>query len=223
MGYFDSLLHPENAYKEAQKQREKYYQEAMGYLNPLMEHGEAAYELLSPEMMRLLNPMELQNEWIEGYETSPYALNEAQVAREQGGNALQSMGLMGSTPGAKAVTSATTDIIMRDRQKYLDDIMQKYMTGLNLTSGFYNTGANARTNASNAAMNMGDESATNAANQYSAQGRLMGNLLGTGATLGAFALGGPTAGMSMDRMNPWSTTGGQKTVGNQPVIPNPFR
>lgn len=223
MGYFDSLLHPEKAYQKEQEQSEKYYYNAMGLLHPLIAQGENAYNMLSPQLAKLLNPGQLQNEWIGQYETSPYALNEANIANERGANALQSTGLLGSTQGAKALTSASTDIVLRDRQKFLDDLMQKYVAGLNLTSGIYNTGAGARTNAASTAMNMGESSAANAANEYSAPGRLMGNLLGTGATLGAFALGGPAGGAIASQMNPWSTKGSASTIGNKPVLPNPFR
>lgn len=197
MGWFSSITHPERGYEKAQEMMNLGYLQALGFMQPNTDRGDMAWNQLQPQFQKLLNPGQLQDEWIKGYEPSQYAQGQAQISREQGANALSSLGLLGSTPGAKAVASAGSDIMLRDRQQYLDDLMQKYLTGINLTHSIYNTGANTRNNAAQHAMTMGDWSGVNAANQYLAPGRmaagLFGNMLGQGMGMGQ-GMGQPKVG-----------------------------
>ena len=116
------------------------------------------------------------------------------MATQQGLGAASSMGLMGSSPAIQAIQSGTIGIVAQDRQKYLDDLMQKYMTGIGIGSDIYGKGASAANSMSQNSMNMGQNSAQNKFNQSNAQGDLFGKLLGGGIGLAGSALGGPIGG-----------------------------
>ncbi len=78
-----------------------------------------------------------------------------------------------------------------DKQQYLQDLMDKYKSGIGIGENMYGTGANAANQFGQNAMNQGQNSAQMQYNQKNAQGNLFGNILGTGASIGAGAAFGP--------------------------------
>lgn len=193
MSWFSSWMHPERGYKSAQEQLDKYYQEGQGYLNPYNENGKEAYGSYSGAMQKLLNPGALEDEWSKGYTESDLAKQNEATASQSGLNAAQAMGLGGSTPALQVLQSGTAGIVAQDRQKFLDDLMQKYMAGIGIGQNIYNTGANTAEQMAQNAGNMGQNSAQMQFNKTNAQGDLFGKIVGTGAALGATAMGGPAA------------------------------
>jgi hypothetical protein len=113
------------------------------------------------------------------------------MARDQGVNAASSLGLMGSSPALQAIQGGTTQIGLDERQRYLSDLMQKYMAGAGLSQGIYGQGANAAGQLGQNAMNMGQSMAEMKAGESGAKGGLFGNLLGMGSSLVGGILGGP--------------------------------
>jgi hypothetical protein len=194
MSWLSSFLHPEKSYDKAQKELEKYYQEAQNGLQPYNQNGLDTYGKYSGAMDKLLNPSALQDEWSKNYQESDLAKQNEAMASQSGLNAAQQMGLNGSSPAIQAIQSGTSGIVAQDRQKYLDDLMQKYMTGIGVGSDIYGKGASAANSMSQNAMNMGQNSAQNKFNQSNAQGDLFGKLLGGGFGLAGSALGGPIGG-----------------------------
>jgi len=187
MGMFDmvtSFLHPERGYKKAGEQAEKYYQQGQNYLQPYNQHGQDQYGRLNQATGDLMDPQTLQNKWGEGYEESPYAKRLEQMNSQQGQEAASSMGLNASSGALQNVQQGAGDIVSRDRQQYMNDLMQKYMTGIGLGQNLYGTGANAAGNMSSNAMTQGQNMAGIAYGQQNAPGQLFGNLLG-GAASGA--------------------------------------
>lgn len=199
MSWLSKFLHPENAYKSAQEQLDKYYQQGQGYLDPYNQNGQQAYGGLSEALRRLLNPQELQNEWAKGYQESDIAKQDEALANQHGLESASAMGLLGSSPALQAIQSGTSGIVARDRQHYLDDLLEKYKTGIGLGENIYGTGANAANSQSQNALHMGENSAQNQFNQNNAQGDLLGKLLGYGSGLFGSALGGWSTG---GRYNP---------------------
>lgn len=182
MGLFDSFLNPQNGYKDAQAELEKYFA-------PLINQGQDAYGGLSSAMNQLLNPEQLQNQWTQGYQMSPQAMQAQEMAKQQGLDAASSQGLLGSSSALKALQGGASQIGLNDRQNYLNDLMQKYMSGTGIAQNVYNTGANA-------AMNMGQNSAQMAYGAANSGGDLFGSLLGSGMGLLGSAFGGPLGGMA---------------------------
>lgn len=182
MSWLSSFLHPERSYEDAQKELEKYFQQAQQYQQPYMQHGEEAYGGLSNAMNALLNPEELYSKWAGGYQESPAAKYAESAAQEHGLNAASSMGLMGSSPALQAIQAGTSQIGAEDRQNYLNDLMQKYLSGIGIGQNIYGIGSNAAGQLGQNAMNMGQNSAQMKFNQTNAPGNLFGNLLGTGAS-----------------------------------------
>lgn len=166
------------AYKKAQEQMEKYYQQSQGYLQPYNQYGQNAYGNYSGAMNRLLDPAALEGDWVKGYNESPSAKNAQAMAQEHGLDAASGLGLMGSNTALNAIQGGTTQIGLDDRQNYLNDLMQKYMAGTNIAGNIFNTGANAANNMSNNAMNMGQNSAQTAFGQQAAPGNMMMNMMG---------------------------------------------
>lgn len=183
MGFLDSFFNPQKGYQKGQEQLDKYYGQAQGYLNPIMQHGEQSFQPTFEAMQKLLNPAALQSEWSKSYETSPYAKQLMGQAQTQGLDAASSMGLMGSSPALSVIQQGTTGIMNADRQQYMNDLMQKYMAGTGIGQNFYGIGANAASGAANNAMNMGQQSAGMAYGAQNAPGNLLGGILSTGAGL----------------------------------------
>jgi len=198
MSWLSSFLHPEKGYKAAQEQLDKYYQQAQGNLQPYNQNGLDTYGKYSGAMDKLLNPTALQDEWVKNYKESELAKQNEAMASQSGLNAAQQMGLSGSSPAIQAIQSGTAGIVAKDRQQYLDDLMQKYMTGIGIGSDIYGKGANAANSMSQNSMNMGQNSAQNQFNQKNAQGDMFGKLLGYGTGLVGSAIGG------------WNPFGGKK-------------
>lgn len=191
MSWLSSFLSPEKPYQDAQEQLQQYYNQAQGYQQPFMQQGQQQYGRLQDYMNQLQNPAQLQNQWAQGYETSPQAQMAQQMATQQGLNAASSMGLMGSSPALQAIQGGTTQIGLDERQKYLSDLMQKYMAGAGLSQGIYGQGANAAGQMGQNAMNMGQNMAEMKAGESGAKGGLFGNLLGMGGSILGGVMGGP--------------------------------
>jgi len=186
------------AYKKAQKELEKYYQQSQGYLNPYNQYGQSAYGNYSGAMNRLLDPAGLQNEWIKGYSESPSAKNAEAMAQEHGLDAASGLGLMGSNTALNAIQGGTTQIGLDDRQNYLNNLMQKYLAGAGIAGNIFGTGATAAGAMSNNAMNMGQNSAQMAWGQQAAPGSMMNNMMGAAPGF---------AGMMKENAGGWSFGG----------------
>ena len=205
MSWLSSFLHPEKSYDKAQQELEKYYQQAQNGLQPYNQNGLDTYGKYSGAMDKLLNPSALQDEWSKNYKESDLAKQNEAMASQSGLNAAQQMGLNGSSPAIQAIQSGTAGIVAQDRQKYLDDLMQKYLAGAGLAQGIYGTGANAAGQSGQNAMNMGTNSANMAYNQQNAPGNMFSGLLGLGGSIAGSALSGPIGGALAKR---WNLAGG---------------
>lgn len=212
MSWLSSFFHPEKGYDAAQAQLDKYYNNAQGRLQPYNQNGQDTYGKYSGAMDKLLNPAALQDEWSKNYKESDIAKQNEAMASQSGLNAAQQMGLGGSSPALQAIQSGTAGIVAGDRQKYLDDLMQKYMTGIGIGSDIYGTGANAAGKQSENDMNMGTNSAQTQFNKTNAQGDMFGKLLGAGAGLVGSAVGGPIGGALGGALGGggWNPFGGKK-------------
>jgi hypothetical protein len=207
MSWLSSFMKPGKGYDKAQNQLDKYYGQSQGFIAPYANNGEQAYGGLSEAMQALLNPQELQDKWAGGYKESEAAKNAQGIATEHGLDAASSMGLMGSTPALQAIQAGTTKISLDERQKYLDDIMQKYMSAVGIGQNIYGTGANAAMGQSQNATQMGNNSAQMAFGKQNAGGDAFSKLLGGAAKLGGDYLTGGFGTGSFGR-GAWSPTGG---------------
>lgn len=194
MSWFSQWSNPQKGYQDAQKELENYYNQGQGYQQPYNEQGQAQYPRMQRYMDALEHPEKLYNEWASGYSESPAAKQAEAMAQEHGLNAASSLGLMGSSPALQAIQAGTSGIVQQDRQSYLDDLMEKYKTGIGLTQGVYNTGATTAGQMNQNAQNMGQNSAGFKYGEKSSQGGLFSNLVGAGGSiLGGIAgsVGGP--------------------------------
>lgn len=208
MGWWDSFIHPEKAYQAGQGELDKYYNMGQQYNAPYNQIGQNSAGDLSSIMKSLLNPGELEDKWSSGYHESEAAKNSEALAKEHGLDAASSMGLMGSTPALQAIQAGTSGIVADDRQNYMNDLMQKLLSGIGIGTNFFNTGANSATSMANNATNMGNSSAGLKYGEKSAPGNAMGGLLGLGAGLAGSALGGPIGGAFANKfIGPWATGG----------------
>jgi len=209
MNWLSSFLHPEKGYQKGQEQLDKYYNQAQGYQQPYNQNGQDQYNNLQSYIDNLMHPEKLQDEWVKNYTESESAKNAEGMAQQHGLDAASSMGLMGSSPALSAIQAGTSQIGLDDRQKYLDDLMQKYMQGAGLSQGIYNQGANTANGMSNNSMNMGQNSAGLAYGAENSGGNMFSNILGRAIPIGAgFALGGPAgAAAGAGLGNKWSLRG----------------
>lgn len=137
-----SFINPEEPFQEAQREAQRGWGEAKGFEMPFMQQGQEQYGPLNQARQELMNPADLFNKWASTYETSPYAKRELEQNQQAGLEAASSMGLMGSSGALNNIQKGAGDIVSSDRQKYLDDLMDKYMKGIGLGSSLYGTGAN---------------------------------------------------------------------------------
>lgn len=206
MSWLTSFLNPGRGYEAGQDQLDKYYGQSQGYLNPYNQGGQHQYGNLNKYVNSFMDPQALHDKWVSGYEESGAAKNLEDLATQHGLNAASALGLMGSTPALNAIQAGTSGIVAQDRQNYLDNLMQKYLAGAQLSQGIYGAGANAAGQMGQNAMNMGDKSAAMQFGKTNAGGDMFGRLLGTGAGLGSNYLTGGFGKGGMGR-GVWSTGG----------------
>lgn len=188
MAWYDpfDIFDPGKGYKEAGKEYEKYYNDAKKYMQPYQEQGLSQIGKLNNAEDLLLDPAKLQSMWSEGYETSPYAKQLQDEASAQGMDAASSMGLLGSSAALENVQKSSTDIMNKDRQQYMDDLMKKYMAGIGIGQNFYNTGANMGSAMGQNAMNQGGRMGQSKYGQSNAMGDMMRDLMSKAAMMAMF-------------------------------------
>jgi hypothetical protein len=218
MSWLSSFLHPGRAYEKSGQESERYYNQGQKYLQPYNQYGQEAGENLSNAMQRLLHPQGLYDEFMQGYEQSPYAIDMQERANQHGMNAANSMGLMGSTPALQAIQSGATAIGNQDRENYFQRLMDMYFKGAGIGQNIYGTGAQVGAQMGQNAINQGNNAAESVYNQNAAGGNMFGNIAGTAAGM---AMGGPIGGALANKFigsyQPWSTGGSMNKGRNSPV------
>src|ERR1700723_2433224 len=154
-GPLDSMLHPERGYKDAAEQMQKFWQQAQGFEKPYMEAGTNQLPQLQGAEKSLMDPSGLLAKWMGSYNMSPYAEKSMSNAKSAGLDAASSMGLMGSSSALQNIQNSSSDIMNADRQQYLADLMQKYMTGIGVGQDIYKTGATSAGNLAKGALGVG--------------------------------------------------------------------
>jgi hypothetical protein len=149
------------------------------------------YGRLTNQANALNNPADLENQWANSYQESPYAKAMEGHAKEAGLGAASSMGLNGSSAAINNIQQSSHDIMNQDRNQYMQDLMQKYMASIGIGQNLYGQGAAAAGAMSNNAMNQGNTMAGLAYGEQAAPGKLFGQVLGTAANAGMnYATGG---------------------------------
>lgn len=192
MGFFDpfgvvkgakSFFSPDEPYKAAEDAARKYYEEAQGYGKPYYQRGLDQYGNLMGAEGKLLDPAALEAEWAKSYETSPYAQRMLDMNTQAGLEAASSMGLMGSSGALSNIQRGAGDIVARDRQQFLEDLMQKYLAGIGLGRDIYGTGAEMGRSLMEGAGRMGENMAQYEYGRKAAPGVMFENLMKTGGSL----------------------------------------
>lgn len=174
---FHSFMNPQEAYQEAQKLAQHGYNTAKDIEQPFINQGQAQYDPLNQARTALMNPAELQNQWAQSYQESPYAKQMLDLNRQSGLETAGSMGLMGSSAALNNIQQGAGNIVNQDRQQFLNDLMQKYMAGIGLGQNLYGTGANMAGQLGNQAMQHGQNMASLGYGANASQGKLFENLL----------------------------------------------
>jgi hypothetical protein len=214
-----SFLNPGKAYKKAGREMDKYYQQGQQAIQPYMQHGNEAYGNLSGAMQKLMDPSALYNDWMGGYEASPYAQDLAEMANNEGLEAASSMGLSGSTPVAQALQAGRTKIMNADRNNYFDKMLNNYISGAGIAQNIYGQGANSASQYGQNAMNQGQQMGQMAYGQQAAPGQLFNNLLQTGLSVAfpaygmAKMAGGAMGGSGGGNSGGWNTNGSYNPMG----------
>lgn len=185
MGIFDmvsSFLNPQKGYGDAMEQIQKYFQQGMKYQQPFLQAGQNQIGTLTGAENKLLDPAALQSEWSKGYEASPYAQDLMKRSADTGNQEAAAMGLSGSSANLENVQRTGSSIMQQDRQQYLNDLMQKYMTGIGIGQNIFNTGASTAHNMGQMATQTGQEMAGGAFGAANAPGNLLERLIGAGVS-----------------------------------------
>ncbi len=206
MSWLSSFLHPNRGYSDAQDQLNKYYNTAQGRLNPYNDFGQGQIPNYQSYIDSLMHPEKITDEWNKNYHESEAAKQAERLAQEHGVNAASSLGLGGSNTALNAIQAGTSQIGEQDRQKYLDDLWEKYKTGAGLVSEGVKTGAGAATTQSSNDMTQGQNSAGIQFGKTNSQGDLFGKIGGAGVKLLIDYLTGGMGQGSFGR-GAWSTGG----------------
>ncbi len=193
MSWFSSFMHPGDAYKRAGKKEQQGYEEAQGMRQPWINQGQQAGNGLMDMLQKLMNPGALQDEWSKGYEESPYAQQLQQQNQTEGMDAASAMGLGGSSAALSNIQKGAGNIMQKDRQQYMNDLMQKYLAGAGIGGGMYNTGAQMAGQGAQGAQSHGEWQGQNAFNQQNAGGNMFGNFAAMIPGLISAAFGNPAA------------------------------
>lgn len=162
----------------AEKKYKEAWKKAQQYLQPYADFGKAQGQNLTDAAGNLLDPEALQNKWATGYTESPYAKQTASHAAASGLESASQQGLLGSSAALNNVQSSSSNIMNADRQQYLNDLMQKYMTGIQTSQNLYNTGATASNQLAGFGMKTGDNLAQTGYNKWAGTGQAFSDLMG---------------------------------------------
>ena len=187
-------MHPEDAYKKAEEANQKGYDESKAIRQPWINQGQEAGGDLMAMLKKFMNPGQLENEWSQGYETSPYAKQLQSQAQSGGMDAASAMGLGGSSAALNNIQQTSGNIMQGDRQNYMNDLMQKYMQAMGIGQNMYGTGAGMAGQGAQGAQQFGQDQSGLEYNKNAAQGNMFGNMVGGAAALGGTILGGPIGG-----------------------------
>lgn len=196
MSWLSDFLHPKKGYDKAEDQIRQALGQAQGYQQPFQQAGAGQIPGLTGAIGNLLNPVDLQKQWTESYQTSPYAQQLMESSKNQGLDAASSMGLEGSSAALNNIQTTGTNLMNADRQQYLQDLMQKYMTGVGASQNLVNTGASAGANMGSNTMNAGENLAGIEFGKQNAGSNMLKQIMGmigTGAgeyLTGGFGVGG---------------------------------
>lgn len=179
-GMLGSFLHPGRGYRDAAREMQKAWGQAQDFQRPYADAGKNQIGILTGAENSLLDPSALLSKWMESYQSSPFAQKSMENARESGLNAASSMGLGGSSAAVNNIQQSSGDIMNADRSQYLNDLMQKYMTGVGIGQNIFNTGAATAGNMGNQAISVGENLGAAAYGKRNASGNLLKDLLATG-------------------------------------------
>jgi hypothetical protein len=174
MSWLSSFTHPGKAYDKARQEEEKYFQQGQQMRQPFIEKGQQAGQFNMDMLQKLMNPQGLQDEWSQGYSTSPYAQQMQDEAQSGGMDAASAMGLGGSSAALENVQKGSADIMQKDRQQYMDDMMKKYMAAMGMGESMYGTGANMANQGASATQQFGQNMGANAYGKGQAGGDMFG-------------------------------------------------
>jgi len=174
-------------YNKAADEIRKSWNEAKGFETPYMNAGQQQLPTLTGAENKLLNPTDLENEWINSYQESPYAKQLFENAKAGGMDAASSQGLLGSSAALNNIQTSGANIMNADRQQYLNDLMNKYLSGIGIGQNIYGIGANAANQLAGGALQTGQNLAGTAYGAAQAPWDRFNQLLGTGVkAVGAF-------------------------------------
>lgn len=180
---FSSFFHPEKGYEEAEKEFRRAWDESRNRQQPFVNQGQEQYGNLMGAENALLNPETLLNKWISGYEESPYAKKSFENARESGLNAASSQGLLGSSTATQNIQNSASNIMNADRSQYLNDLIQKYLAGVNIGQNIYGIGANTAGELGREGLEYGRDIGGARYGSRNAPGNLLSNLINTAANI----------------------------------------
>jgi hypothetical protein len=194
---FDSFFHPEQGYEDAEKVFRQFWNEAKARQDPYARHGEEQYGNLMGAEKSLLDPESLLRKWMEGYETSPYAKQSIANARSSGLDAASSQGLLGSSAATNNIQNSANYLMNKDRSEYLNDLMKKYMSGVDLGRDIYGKGAGIAESMGRQGLEFGRDIGGATYGAKNAPGNLLGQLLSMAANgAGNYFTGGSSGAPS---------------------------
>lgn len=138
-----------SAYQDAQKQYQKYIDQAQQYQNPFYYGGQMGLSNANQWLNKMKNPTQFINNTMDQYESSPYAQYLQREAMNAGNNAASASGLLGSTPMAQQMQQNAANISSQDMNQWLQNVLginTQYGAGQMGLAGMGQNSANQLTN-----------------------------------------------------------------------------
>jgi hypothetical protein len=176
----NSFLNPQEGYDQAGNEIQNYWNQSKGFLQPYNDAGTNQIPKFNNAIDKLLNPAELQNEWANSYEMSPYATQLQDSATASGLDSASQQGLLGSSAALNNVQTTSGNIMRSDRSSFMKELLDKYIQGISASQNLVNTGFNAGSTLTGGALQTGQNLGAAKLGAANAPGELLGKMIGTG-------------------------------------------
>jgi hypothetical protein len=141
MGIFDTLFgggqsrayrDMVNAYNQAMAANQGAFNRSTGYMQPFLNAGQSGLTNYQNALSAMANPQQYYQQLMSGYSISPQAQFQQQQAMTAANQAAAASGMLGSGQEQKAMADYTQQLVNRDQQQWLENMLginNKYLSG----------------------------------------------------------------------------------------------
>lgn len=194
MSWLSDLIHPGRPYKDAAGTIQQSVQDAQGYQQPYYDAGVGGLSSLQDIIKKLSDPKGFMDELTQGYSESPYATAAKESGKEAGMQTAEQMGLGGSSNELSGITATAENITQRDRDSYIQKLMDMYNQAGQFSQGVAGMGQSAGQSMGQAGMSGARDIAGLDVAGRQAGSDMLGKIIGALGSLGTGGIPIPNLG-----------------------------